>query len=391
VLWGQRPAGVGAWATDDPLPPAEQVLRADIDVEEGHSPPQGGGRYPGFGEALKAIEIWRARYWPHLALDIAETGGGLTLIARAPESDLEDRWVASWLAIAEEGGWMLDEHACRGNGGLRLWGAERAYGLVSSIDEGGNGGEHLTLTRGSMTPAPSRLAISRYENVQGAGHLLPLVPTKPPRQPVNRTAISRSALPSHNAVPENRPGYRLAVALPASEFVEQALSWEREGRYLRQPGSRAADTAILEGAEFEILFPHSTSDANALGLDLGRGASTWGVLIGLMGGNLKLAGSVAAHFDGKADDFLDWVWRNEDALQEAAQELRVKWLERNPRAVKKSSSQAVDIDLLFDRRYTVEELGGDAATFARASVYLRTTCSATAVELMMEALRDNRS
>lgn len=353
ALWGIEPerGKVGRWAENRPLiPSAGGVLRADLDVAEGAHSDQG-TRFPTMTEALSAVAHFQRVFAWGPALHVYSSGGGLTVVARHPAAEaLIAQWVAAWKMLAERGGWYLDEAGCRGHGGVRVAGSQREGVRID--------GQETTLITGPRAVSVidrGPMAVHEVWTLIPDGgvnteHRLPLLP-----EPVRE----HCEMGEYGDGEGDRPGDRMATALPAGEFVESVYGWTREGDRLRQPGSAGADTWIGDG-DVEKVYPHSPSDAGVLGVDVGSSSDSFGLLGAMLDGDFTLASRVARHFDGKWGDLVKWVIDNEGDLVAAAQKVV-----KRGRAVPLSAVIA-----RFNAAATVAELGGDPAEFATPSAFI---------------------
>lgn len=353
ALWGIEPerGKVGRWAENRPLiPAAGGILRADLDVAEGEHSDQG-TRFPTVTEALSAVAHFQRVFAWGPSLHVYNSGGGLTVVTRHADAEaLIPRWVQAWKTLAEHGGWYLDEAGCRGHGGVRVAGSQREGVRID--------GEETTLIMG---PRPvsvidrGPMAVHEVWRLIPEGgvnldHRLPELP-----EPVREQGEAGE----YGEGEGDRPGDRMATAVPASEFVEAVYGWTREGERLRQPGSTGADTWIGDG-DVEKVYPHSPSDAGVLRVDVGSSSDSFGLLGAMFDGDFTLASRVARHFDGKWSDLVQWVIDHEGDLVAAAQKLV-----KRPRAVPLAVVVA-----RFNAATTVAELGGDPAVFATPSAFI---------------------
>ena len=341
ALWGIEPerGKVGRWAENRPLiPAAGGILRADLDVAEGeHSDP--GTRFPTMTEALSAVAHFQRAFAWGPALRVFSSGGGLTVVTRHPDAEtLIPRWAAAWKMLAERGDWYLDEAGCRGHGGVRVAGSQRDGVRID--------GEETTLIMG---PRPVNVIDRGPMTVHEVWRLMPEggVNTDHRLPELPEPVREHGEAGEYSEGEGDRPGDRMATAVPAGEFVEAVYGWTREGDRLRQPGSSGADTAVLDAEDGELVYPHSSSDALTLGVEVGRSASSFTLLAAMLGDDWKLASRVARRFDGKWSDLVQWVIDHEGDLMVDARKVV-----KRQRAVPLSTVVA-----RFNAATTVAELG----------------------------------
>lgn len=355
ALWGIEPerGKVGRWAANKPLVPAAgSILRADLDVAEGEHSGQS-TRFPSMTEALSAVAHFQRVFAWGPALRAFSSGGGLTVVTRHPDAEaLIPRWVAAWKTLAERGGWHLDEAGCRGHGGVRVAGSQRDGVRID--------GEETTLI---LRPRPVNVIDRGPMAVHEAWQLIPEggVNTDHRLPELPEPVREHGEAGEYGAGEGDRPGDRMASAVPASQFVEAVYGWAREGDRLRQPGSSGADTAVLDGDDGELVYPHSSSDALTLGVEVGRSASSFTLLAAMLGDDWKLASRVARHFAGKWGDLVQWVIDHEGDLVAAASVLLAKPRRRN--TWRELASE-------FNASCTVADLGGDPAAHTSPSAYI---------------------
>lgn len=380
TLYATRPeegtAKVGSHSKNGGVtPPTGRLLWADIDVDSGHTTPEG-ARYP-WPTPEEGRRIAERIEWDlgRHAILVDSGSGGYQVYLRATDAVTDDDFKAYLIAIEEQTERNVDQSVVGRHGPVRVWGHNRAGEGKTAVKPYDIHREECG-DRPILTAMPTLTSYGAAANTAGADGWRERYEARVGAQAVKRAAKATATTTARARVDVEAEGEtprtRMNRAVPASAYVEEVHGGEVSGDRIRLRADH--DITVFnhdDGTEFISTFSPTTMDTLGLKPNEKSGsgaasATTYGLLKAVVGKDG--AWRIACHFDGRFDGLLPWVAENIGDLAGATATLPAP--KGGPG---KARSKSVDRNLraAFNSKFTSGQFTGKPSRRTAAEVIVR--------------------